>query len=61
MHKGYVLNKLIEKSLQKYPLVDYTTIKNLPIEDVQVFVKDPSVLDFWSRDYFKLLTDRMAF
>lgn len=30
-------------------------------EDVQVFVKDPSVLDFWSRDYFKLLTDRMAF
>ena len=30
-------------------------------EDVQVFVKDQSVLDFWSRDYFKLLTDRMAF
>ena len=29
-------------------------------EDVQVFIKDRSVLDFWSRDYFKLLTDRMA-
>lgn len=30
-------------------------------EDVKVFIKDQSVLDFWSRDYFKLLTDRMAF
>ncbi len=30
-------------------------------QEVQVFIKDPSVLDFWSRDYFKLLTDRMAF
>jgi len=30
-------------------------------EDVQVFIKDRSVLDFWSRDYFKLLTDRMTF
>ena len=29
-------------------------------EDVQVFIKDRSVLDFWSRDYFKLLTDRMT-
>lgn len=30
-------------------------------EDVQTYVKNPSVLDFWSGDYFKLLTDRMAF
>jgi len=29
-------------------------------EDVQVFIKDRSALDFWSRDYFKLLTDRMT-
>ena len=29
-------------------------------EDVQVFINDLSVLDFWSRDYFKLLTDRMT-
>jgi len=30
-------------------------------EDVQVFIKNRSILDFWSRDYFKLLTDRMTF
>jgi len=30
-------------------------------EDVRVFIKNQSVLDFWSRDYFKLLTDRMTF
>jgi predicted nucleotidyltransferase component of viral defense system len=30
-------------------------------EDVQVFIKNKSVLDFWSKDYFKLLTDRMTF
>ena len=30
-------------------------------EDVQVFIKDRSALDFWSRDYFKLLADRMSF
>jgi len=29
-------------------------------EDVQVFIKDRSALNFWSRDYFKLLTDRMT-
>jgi predicted nucleotidyltransferase component of viral defense system len=29
-------------------------------EDVQVFIRDRSALDFWSRDYFKLLTDRMT-
>ena len=30
-------------------------------QEVQVFLKDPSVLDFWSRDYFNLLTERMVF
>jgi len=29
--------------------------------DVQVFVKDKSRLDPWSKDYFKLLTDRITF
>ncbi len=30
-------------------------------EEVRVFLKDRTVLEFWSRDYFKLLTDRMTF
>ena len=30
-------------------------------QEVQVFLKDPSVLDFWSRDYFTLLTGKMVF
>jgi predicted nucleotidyltransferase component of viral defense system len=30
-------------------------------EEVQIFIKDRSALEFWSRDYFKLLTDRMVF
>lgn len=30
-------------------------------QEVQVFIKDRSALDFWSKDYFKLLTDRIVF
>ncbi len=30
-------------------------------QEVQVFVKDRTKLDFWSRDYFKFLTDRIVF
>ena len=30
-------------------------------EDVRVSTKDFSVLTLWSRDYFKLLTERMTF
>jgi len=29
-------------------------------QEVQVFIKDRSVLDFWSRDYFNLLTDSIV-
>jgi len=29
-------------------------------QEVQVFIRERAVLDFWSRDYFKLLTDRIA-
>jgi len=34
------LNKLIEKSLQKYPLVDYATIKNLLTENGYKYIND---------------------
>jgi predicted nucleotidyltransferase component of viral defense system len=29
-------------------------------QEVQVFLKNPSVLDFWSKDYFNLLVDRIT-
>jgi predicted nucleotidyltransferase component of viral defense system len=55
-------NTLTEESLkvllkEKIDTLDIEKAK----EDVKVFIKDQSVLDFWSRDYFKLLTDRMTF
>ncbi|PHS35199.1 MAG: hypothetical protein COB07_13320 [Sulfurovum sp.] len=34
------MNKLIEKSLQKYPLVDYATIKNLLSENGYKYIND---------------------
>jgi len=40
MHKGYVLNQSIEKYLQKYPLVDYATIKNLLTENGYKYIND---------------------
>ncbi|MCD6212223.1 MAG: nucleotidyl transferase AbiEii/AbiGii toxin family protein [Sulfurovum sp.] len=49
--------KLKELLKEKIDTLDIEKAK----EDIQVFVRDQSVLDFWSRDYFKLLTDRMAF
>jgi len=40
LHKGYILNKLIENSLQKYPLIDYATIKNLLSENGYKYIND---------------------
>lgn len=31
------------------------------IEEVKPFIKDNSVFDFWTNDYFKLLTERVQF
>jgi len=31
------------------------------IEEVQPFIKDTSVFDFWTKDYFRLLTDRVQY
>lgn len=43
----------------------YKKIESLDIEnaiaEVRPFIKDHSVFDFWSRDYFKLLTDKILF
>lgn len=31
------------------------------IEEVRPFIKDASVFDFWTKDYFRLLTDKILF
>ena len=31
------------------------------IEEVQPFIKDDSVFKFWTKDYFKLLTEKVIF
>ncbi|OQY05884.1 MAG: hypothetical protein B6I20_00320 [Bacteroidetes bacterium 4572_117] len=31
------------------------------IEEVQPFIKDNKIFDFWSQDYFKLLTEKVSF
>ena len=31
------------------------------IKEVSPFIKDKSGFEFWSRDYFKLLTDKVIF
>ena len=49
--------KLKELMKEKIDTLDIDKAK----QEVQVFIKERAVLDFWSRDYFKLLTDRIAF
>ena len=55
-------NDLLTKEKLKALLKD--KIDTLDIQkakqEVQVFIKDHSVLDFWSKEYFYLLVDRMA-
>ncbi len=40
MYKGYVLDELIENSLQKMPLVDYATLKSLLTENGYRYIND---------------------
>ena len=40
MQKGHILNQNIEKSLQKYPLVDYATISHLLLQNGYKYVND---------------------
>jgi len=49
--------KLKELMKEKIDTLDIDKAK----QEVQVFIKERAVLDFWSRDYFKLLTDRIVF
>ena len=42
---------------EKIDILDIQKVK----QEVQVFIKDHSLLDFWSKDYFYLLADKMVF
>ena len=51
-------------TVEKLKILIKEKIGTLDIEkakqEVQVFIKDRSILDFWSRDYFNLLTDKIV-
>ena len=57
--RGDVLTGDIVKELliNKIENLDIDQAKN----EVQIFIKEKSRLDFWSRDYFKMLVDRIQF
>ena len=52
-----------ELTLEKLKILLYEKIDTLDIEkakeEVRVFIKNSDVLDFWSGEYFKLLSDRI--
>jgi len=56
---GDVLTKEKLKALIKKK-IDTLDIQKAK-QEVQVFIKDYSLLDFWSKDYFYLLVDKMVF
>lgn len=54
-------NKFLDRDLLKELL--YERIENLDIKkaitEVSPFIKDTEILNFWSKDYFKLLSDKI--
>jgi hypothetical protein len=52
-----ILDKKLLKNLM-HERIDQLDIDNA-IDEVSPFVKDKSNFEFWSRDYFKLLTDKI--
>lgn len=51
---GNIVKELLEGKIEN---LDIDQAKN----EVQVFIKEKSRLDFWSRDYFKILVERILF
>ena len=51
---GDIVKELLESKTEN---LDIDQAKN----EVQVFIKEKSRLDFWSRDYFKILVERILF
>ncbi len=59
LKKDIVLTELIFKNLM-YIKIESLEIRKA-IEEVSPFIKDKTVFDFWSKDYFRLLTDKIEF
>jgi hypothetical protein len=53
------LNQEVFKQLMHHK-IDHLNI-NLAKEELSPFIKDVSLLDFWSKDYFKLLVEKVKF
>lgn len=41
---------------ERFDQIDYTQAK----ADVEPFIRNPSVLNIWSADFFKLITESLA-
>jgi len=65
MYESGYLEKHIKLDEKRFVELMNNKIDNLnltkAIEEVQPFIKDASVFDFWTKDYFRLLTDRVQF
>lgn len=59
LKKDTVLTKIIFKDLM-YSKIESLDIRKA-IEEVSPFIKDKTVFNFWSKDYFRLLTDKIKF
>ena len=57
LEKNTILDEKLFKELM-YKRIDELDV-NAAIKEVSPFIKDKSGFEFWSRDYFKLLTDRV--
>lgn len=57
LDKGKNLNEELFKELM-YKRIDELDV-NAAIKEVSPFIKDKSGFEFWSKDYFKLLTDKI--
>lgn len=65
MYESGDLNKNIKLDEKLFKELMYKRIDELDVEgaikEVSPFIKDKSGFDFWSKDYFKLLTDKVVF
>jgi hypothetical protein len=59
LEKDTSLNAKLFKELM-YKRIDELDVEGA-IKEVSPFIKDKSGFDFWSKDYFKLLTDKVIF
>ena len=65
MYENSDLNEDIKLSVELFKELMYKRIDELnvdaAIKEVSPFIKDKSGFEFWTKDYFKLLTDKAVF